>query len=64
MDRIVADPGIMGGVPCVRGTRIPVMTIAGLLAENVTVDEVLRCYPQLTVRDVQACRVYTAQDQP
>jgi hypothetical protein len=41
MDRIVADPAIMGGVPCVRGTRIPVATIAGLLAEDVTVQDVL-----------------------
>ena len=41
MDRIVADPSIMAGVPCIRGTRIPLATIAGLLAENVTVEEVL-----------------------
>ena len=45
MDRIVADPKIMGGVPCIRGTRIPVATIAGLLAENVTVQQVLEHYP-------------------
>ena len=37
MDRIVAEPAIMGGVPSARGTRIPVATIAGLLAEDVTV---------------------------
>ena len=60
MDRIVADPAIMGGVPCVRGTRIPVATIAGLLAENVTAQEVLQHYPQLTAQDVQACRAHTA----
>ena len=60
MDRIVADPAIMGGVPCIRGTRIPVATIAGLLAENVTVHEVLQHYPQLTAQDVQACRAPTA----
>ena len=54
----------MGGVPCVRGTRIPVTVIAGLHAENVTVEEVLESYPQLTVQDVHACRAYAAaQDQ-
>ncbi len=50
----------MGGVPCVRGTRIPVATIAGLLAEGMTVQEVLQHYPQLTVQDVLACRDHTA----
>ena len=46
MDRIVADPKIMGGVPCIRGTRIPVATIAGLLAEDVTVQDMLEHYPR------------------
>ena len=53
MDRIVPDPAIMVGVPCIRGTRIPVATIGGLVAENVTVQEVLQHYPQLTAQDVQ-----------
>ena len=60
MDRIVADPAIMGGVPCVRGTRIPAATIAGLLAENLTVQEVLEHYPQLTAENVQACQAHGA----
>ena len=60
MDRIVADPAIMGGVPCIGGTRIPVATIAGLLAEDVTVQEVLEHYPELTAQDVQACQAHTA----
>ena len=38
MDRIVIDPAIMDGVPCVRGTRIPVTMVVGLLAENLTVE--------------------------
>ena len=50
-----------GIVTCaVRGTRIPVATIAGLLAEKVTVQDVLQHYPQLTAQDVQACRAPTA----
>ena len=60
MDRIVSDPAIMGGVPCVRGTRIPVTTIARLLAENVSVAEVLDSNPTLTVDDVRACQEYAA----
>ena len=60
MDRIVSDPAIMGGVPCVRGTRIPVTTIAGLLAENVSVADVLDSYPTLTIDDLRACQEYAA----
>jgi uncharacterized protein (DUF433 family) len=60
MDRIVIDPAIMGGVPCVRGTRIPVTMVVGLLAENVTVEGVLALYPQLTAQDVRACQAYAA----
>ena len=60
MDRIVIDAAIMVGVPCVRGTRIPVTMVVGLLAENVTVDGVLQLYPQLTAQDVRACRAYAA----
>ena len=60
MDRIVSDPAIMGGVPCVRGTRIPVTTIAGLLAENVSVADVLDSYPTLTIDDLRACQAYAA----
>jgi uncharacterized protein (DUF433 family) len=55
MDRIVSDPAVMGGVPCVRAMRIPVRTIAGLLAENVSVADVLDSYPTLTIDDVRAC---------
>ncbi|HZM66597.1 MAG TPA: DUF433 domain-containing protein, partial [Nakamurella sp.] len=59
MDRIVVDPAVMGGVPCVRDTRVPVATVAGLLAENVTIEAVLELYPQLTVEDVHACEVFS-----
>ena len=58
MDRIVVDPAVMGGVPCVRGTRVPVVTIAGLLTENVSIEAVLEHYPQLTVEDVHACQAF------
>ena len=48
----------MGGVPCLRGTRVPVVTITGLLAEGMSIEAVLENYPQLTVEDVHACQAF------
>ena len=48
----------MGGVPCVRGTRVPVVTIASLLTENISIETVLDQYPQLTLADVHACQAF------
>ena len=59
MGRIVIDPAVMGGVPCVRDTPVPVATIADLLAANITIEAVLELYPQLTVHDVRACEVFS-----
>jgi uncharacterized protein (DUF433 family) len=61
VDRVVIDPAIMGGVPCIAGTRIPVTTILGLLWEGATPAEVLAYYPQLVNDDVLACVRYAAQ---
>ena len=58
--RIAVDHRIMGGVPCVAGTRIPVATVVGSVANGLTTDEVLAEYPQLTREDVQACLAYAA----
>ena len=60
VDRIVVDPAIMGGVPCIAGTRIPVTTILGLLWEGVSAAQVLAYYPQLVNDDVLACVQYAA----
>ena len=59
--RITVDHQIMGGVPCVAGTRIPVTTVVGLIADGLTADEILTEYPQLTLADVQACLGYAAR---
>ncbi|GAB7005838.1 DUF433 domain-containing protein [Nocardioides sp. AN3] len=59
-DRIFADHRIMGGVPCIRGTRIPVATIVGLIAEGYSVEEVLADYPQLATEDVRASLAFAA----
>ena len=60
LERISADHRVMGGVPCVAGTRIPVATVVGSVAGGLTTDEILAEYPQLTRDDVQACLAYAA----
>src|ERR1700757_4986665 len=60
-ERIAVDHQIMGGVPCVAGTRIPVATVVGCMTSGLTADEVLAGYPQLTREDGQACLVYAAR---
>ncbi|WP_028985115.1 DUF433 domain-containing protein [Sporichthya polymorpha] len=51
-ERIAADPGIMAGVPCIRGTRIPVATVVGMVAEGMTAAEIIADFPQLTAADI------------
>lgn len=43
----------MGGVPCIRGTRISVATVVGMVAEGMTTEEILDDFPQLRIEDVQ-----------
>lgn len=50
----------MGGVPCIRGTRIPVTTVVGMIADDMTVEEILAEFPQLTADDVRAALRYAA----
>ena len=58
MQRITFDPGVMGGKPCVRGLRVTVGTVVGLLAAGRTVEQVLTAYPYLEPADIQACLAY------
>jgi len=58
--RVVADHRIMGGVPCVRGTRIPVAVIVGLVAQERTAEEILADYPTLAADDVRAALEFAA----
>ena len=59
-DRIVVDPEILVGKPVVKGTRLAVAFIIGLLAQGWTEAEILRNYPGLTHEDVQACLAYAS----
>jgi len=60
LNRIAVDHQIMGGVPCIRGTRIPVSMIVGRLAEGSSKAEILADYPQLSAADVNAALQYAA----
>ena len=60
LDRITMDPARMGGKPCIRGTRMTVGTIVGLVAENHTTEEILEAYPYLDWEDIRAALRYAA----
>jgi uncharacterized protein (DUF433 family) len=60
LSRITFDPQVMGGKPCIRGMRVTVGTIVGLVASGKTVDEVLADYPYLEREDILAALSYAA----
>ncbi|MEO8697822.1 MAG: DUF433 domain-containing protein [Acidimicrobiales bacterium] len=60
-ERISVDHRVMAGVPCIAGTRIPVATIVGLVAEGRTIDEIIADYPQLQADDVREALRYAAE---
>ena len=57
-ERITLDPEVMGGKPCIRGIRITVGTIVGLLASGHTGAEILKAYPYLEKEDIRAALAY------
>ncbi len=59
--RITVDPGQMGGVPCIRGLRIPVAAVVGMVADRMTHDEILQAYPDLTPKDIDEALRYAAE---
>ena len=59
-ERIVSDPQICHGKPCVRGTRIMVSVILDNVVEGLTAEDIVREYPPLTERDIQAALAYAA----
>lgn len=59
-ERISIDHRIMGGVPCIRGTRIPVTTVVGMVADGLGVQEIVDDYPQLAAEDIQEALRYAA----
>lgn len=59
-ERIVVDQRVMAGVPCIRGTRVPVATVVGLVAEGLTIPEIVADFPQLRPDDVQEALRFAA----
>jgi len=55
LSKISSDPEILNGKPCVKGTRIPVWLVLGMLGDGMTEAEVLDSYPSLTYEDIHAC---------
>ncbi len=61
LGKIIIDPKIMVGKPVIKGTRITVQHILGLLAQGATVDDILAEYPHLLKEDVYACLLFAQQ---
>ncbi|MEW6739748.1 MAG: DUF433 domain-containing protein [Nitrospirota bacterium] len=59
--RITIDPEKMGGVPCIRGLRIPVATIVGMVANGMTEKEILDAYPDIEPEDIKEALLYAAE---
>jgi uncharacterized protein (DUF433 family) len=59
-ERIAIDHRVMGGVPCIRGTRIPVATVVGMVADGMSTQEIVADFPQLSAEDVQDALRYAA----
>jgi len=57
-DRIVSEPGILRGKPCIKGTRIPVALVLGYLAAQNSTAEIISEFPDLTQDDVAAALEY------
>lgn len=61
LERIVIDPNVMVGRPVIRGTRVPVEHVLTLLAQGLTVEDILKDYPHLTRDDIAAVLLYAAK---
>jgi uncharacterized protein (DUF433 family) len=59
-ERIVIDPKICAGKPVIRGTRIMVKNILGMVAGGYTIERILQAYPELVAEDVSAALAYAA----
>ncbi len=59
--RITVDANRMGGMPCIRGLRIPVATIVGMIAEGMNEEEMLKAYPDLEPEDIRQALQFAAE---
>jgi uncharacterized protein (DUF433 family) len=59
--RITVNPNQMSGVPCIRGLRIPVATVVGMIADGMNEDEILKAFPDLEREDISQALHYAAE---
>ena len=59
-ERITTDPDVMGGLPSIRGLRIPVATVVAMVADGMSTEEIIAELPDLTPEDVREALLYTA----
>ncbi len=59
--RITVNSHQMGGAPCIRGLRIPVATVVGMVADDMAEDEILKAYPDLVHDDIREALQYAAE---
>ena len=60
LTRITFNPAVMGGKPCIRGLRVTVGTIVGLMASGRSIEEILQAYPYLEAVDIYEALAYAA----
>jgi uncharacterized protein (DUF433 family) len=60
-DRIIIDPDIHHGVPCIKGSRVSVSVLVGSIADGDSVADLLAAYPQLTEEDIHAALKFVAE---
>ncbi len=58
LDRITFNPEVMGGKPCIRGMRVTVGTVVGLMASGHTPEEILKAYPYLEIDDIYHIKLW------
>lgn len=61
LDRITVNPDVMGGRPCIRGMRMPVSRILGMLAAGESEQEILANHPDLEAADIKQSLMYAAR---
>jgi len=60
-ERITVNSNQMGGVPCIRGLRIPVATVVSMIAEGMSEEEILNAFPDLVLEDIRESLRFAAQ---
>jgi uncharacterized protein (DUF433 family) len=59
--RITINPDQMGGMPCIRGLRVPVATVVEMVAQGMTTDKILQAYPYLESEDIQEALLFAVE---